>query len=128
MAAENRLSVLIVDDEYEICDVLSMQLERFGYNPIAVSSARGALERLQHEKIDLIIADNMMPGMSGIALVRELRKLNIPHPVIILSGCLPANIEQLKRDLKIDYVVSKPVGLRHLETVVTEALQIATAR
>lgn len=128
MGAAQKLSVLIVDDELELCDLLSVQLERLGYVPVAVTSARLALEKVQHEKIDLIIADNMMPGMSGIALIRELRRLNLPQPVIMLSACLPVNIEQLQRDLKISGVVNKPVGPRLLESVISEALRPAFAR
>ena len=83
-----RPTVLIVDDEDDILDLLSYNLERAG---MASFSARNGLEALsvaQSESVDLIILDVMMPGMDGLETCRRLRRH--PHlgkiPILILTA------------------------------------------
>ncbi|MCT4594406.1 MAG: response regulator transcription factor [Anaeromicrobium sp.] len=81
---ENEL-ILVVDDEKEIRDLLSIYLKGEGYDTILGSDGEEALHILNNQKIDLIILDVMMPNMDGISACIEIRKSkNIP--IIILSA------------------------------------------
>ncbi len=78
--------VLIVDDEPSIRDVLSRTLSMAEYKVETVGDARGALDRLRLADFDLLIADLRMPGMDGLALIREARRLQPALKVIIVTG------------------------------------------
>jgi len=78
-------TILIVDDEKDIRDIVGIYLENSGYRAIKVENGQRAIEMLDQEKIDLAIIDVMMPGMDGVQLcmkIRDSRNL----PIIMLSA------------------------------------------
>jgi DNA-binding response OmpR family regulator len=78
-------TILIVDDEKDIRDIVGIYLENSGYRIIKEEDGQKALELLEHEKIDLAIIDVMMPKMDGVQLcmkIRDSRNL----PIIMLSA------------------------------------------
>ncbi|WP_339318657.1 response regulator transcription factor [Paenibacillus sp. FSL R10-2734] len=80
-----RETILLVDDEKEIVELLSIYLSNEGYRLLKAYDGVEALECLQKEEVDLIILDVMMPKMDGLAAcmkIREERKM----PIIILSA------------------------------------------
>ena len=81
----NTQTILIVDDEKEIRDLIEIYLMNEGYNTIKASNGNEALELVSKNNIDLIILDVMMPEKDGVQACMELRKTsNIP--VIMLSA------------------------------------------
>jgi len=82
--------ILVVDDE-EIVRALTVQvLERTGYDVLAVASAKSALELLTAgERVDLVISDVVMPELSGVDLLAELREHMPDLPVILMTGGSP---------------------------------------
>jgi CheY-like chemotaxis protein len=66
-------TVLVVDDEFGIVEVLEAILTDDGYRVVTAMNGRHALERLAGNKVDLILSDLMMPVMDGGALLKELR-------------------------------------------------------
>ena len=87
-AHERVYRLLVVDDEEVIRDLFSIQLGREGYAVSVAGSAQQALERLTAERIDLVLLDMNLPGMSGLALLKKLRQTYsiLDLPVIIVSG------------------------------------------
>ncbi|MFT4552075.1 MAG: signal transduction histidine kinase [Chlamydiales bacterium] len=79
---ENR--VLVVDDEKSIQKLLSLILEEFQVTE--VSSAAEALKIIKNKSCDLVITDLKMPGMSGLELLNEIKKISPEIPVIMISG------------------------------------------
>lgn len=78
--------VLIVEDEADILDILSFNLENAGYKVLAASSAEEGI-RLLGPDTALILLDVMLPGMSGFQMARQLRKENRNHiPIIFLTA------------------------------------------
>lgn len=77
-------SILIVDDDAEIREILRILLCRNGFTIIEAADAKEALEKMKAD-IDLIILDIMMPGRSGIELCKELRKTTMV-PILFLSA------------------------------------------
>jgi excisionase family DNA binding protein len=78
--------ILVVDDEESIRELLAKTLALAEYDVETVGEARSALERLRLGTYDLLIADLRMPGMDGLTLIREARRLHPPLRVIIITG------------------------------------------
>lgn len=78
--------ILIVDDDPDIREVLSVLLGSEGYKVDAAEDGESALEKIKKDqKIDLVILDIMMPGMSGVEVCEELRKFSLV-PVLFLTA------------------------------------------
>ena len=99
-------TILLVDDEYSIVEVLSHLLEDEGFALRTASDGRAALDRLSEVVPDLIITDQMMPLMTGSELIRALRKLPKVRkvPVILITTAPIA----AARDLPWAARLSKP--------------------
>ena len=75
-----------MDDEASIRDLLSKTLALADYDVDTSPDGRSALERLRLYPYDLLIVDLKMPGMDGLAVVREAKRLKADLPVIIITG------------------------------------------
>jgi excisionase family DNA binding protein len=85
-AAGGRPRVLVVDDEATIRDLLSKTLALAEYDVDMAHDGRSALERLRIIPYDLLITDLKMPGVDGLTVIREARRLKADLPVIIITG------------------------------------------
>jgi len=81
-----RPRILVVDDEAAIRDLLSKTLALAEYDVDLAPDGRTALERLRIIPYDLLITDLKMPGIDGLTVVREARRLKADLPVIIITG------------------------------------------
>jgi excisionase family DNA binding protein len=81
-----RPRVLVVDDEAAIRDLLSKTLALAEYDVDLAQDGRHALERLRMIPYDLLITDLKMPGIDGLSVIREARRLKPDIPVIIITG------------------------------------------
>ncbi len=81
-----RPRILVVDDESSIRDLLSKTLALAEYDVDTASDGRSALERLRLYPYDLLIADLKMPGIDGLSVIREAKRLKSDLPVIIITG------------------------------------------
>jgi excisionase family DNA binding protein len=78
--------VLVVDDEASIRELLSRTLALAEYEVDTAQDGRAAIERLRLGRYDLLIADLKMPGVDGLSVIREAKRLNGSLPVIIITG------------------------------------------
>jgi excisionase family DNA binding protein len=85
-AAAARPRVLVVDDEATIRDLLAKTLALAEYEVDLAPDGRVALERLRMMPYDLLITDLKMPGIDGLGVIREARRLKADIPVIIITG------------------------------------------
>lgn len=110
--------ILCVDDE-EIPRMLRrLVLQKQGYEVVAVASGKEALEALAAAHFDLILTDQMMPGMAGTELACQIKSTTPTKPVVIISGVneLPADIEYA------DLFISKIEGPEALFKGIEEVL------
>ena len=84
--ATERPRILVVDDESSIRDLLAKTLALAEYDVDTASDGRSALERLRLYPYDLLIADLKMPGIDGLSVIREAKRLKTDLPVIIITG------------------------------------------
>jgi excisionase family DNA binding protein len=85
-AGTGRPRVLVVDDEASIRDLLAKTLALAEYDVDVAADGRSALERMRLNPYDLLIADLRMPGMDGLAVIREARRYKADLPVLIITG------------------------------------------
>ena len=87
MAHEGQRSILIVDDEPTIVEVVARYLERAGYRTHTAANGEQALEAAARERPDLVVLDLMMPGIDGLRVMRRLRdQASEPVGVILLTA------------------------------------------
>ena len=109
------LSILVVDDEFEICEVLNKFLQSKGHKVKTTQSGKEALRLINNEKMDIVLLDLMMPEMNGEDVLKEIRKNypNIPVIMITVTSCDQKAIELLSLGAS-DYI-TKPVDFSYLE-------------
>ena len=120
-------SILLVEDEPEIREMLVFSLVRAGFEVVEADSAETALERLQGPPPSLLIIDWRLPGMSGVDLVRRLRRdpLTTELPLIMLTARGEESDKLTGFDAGIDDYVVKPFSPRELIARVKSLLRRA---
>jgi len=78
--------ILLVDDEVVFTDNMSKLLENRGYRVKAVNNGESAVSALEEEDFDVVVLDLKMPGMDGIATLKELKKVGASTETLILTG------------------------------------------
>ena len=85
-AVRTQKRVLLVDDDYYICNTISQMLEKENMLVDCENNASDGVKRAIAEKYDAIIADVHLPGMDGVSLFHILRELALASKVILTSG------------------------------------------
>ncbi len=112
--------VLVVDDEEPLVRLATRTLEELGYAPVGFTSCSAALAafRADPQRFDALITDERMPGMSGSALIREVRGIRSSMPVVLMSGYLGATAG------KADEILQKPLSARDLAASLARVLRL----
>ena len=121
LEAVSQPTVMFVDDDEEARQMYTLLLRRAGYTVVAVSSAEEALKRLDEMPADLVISDIMMPGLSGLDLLKKIRERRPDCAVILITAY--ANVEMAVQALRagaFDYL-TKPVETKKLLDTVARA-------
>ncbi|QDB78124.1 response regulator transcription factor [Georgenia sp. 311] len=106
-------TILLVEDEESYREPLTYQLERDGFDVVAVDTGSGALAAYERTHPDLVLLDLMLPGMSGTEVCRELRRHG-NTPVIMLTAKDEEFDKVLGLELGADDYVTKPYSYREL--------------
>ena len=116
--------VLVVDDEEDLARMLKREIESFGLRVTAHTSSIDALETFQAQPhtFDLLITDNTMPRMSGLALAREIHRQRPDLPILLISGIAQLSDPAELRAQGVTRLLPKPHSLRELERVIEELL------
>ncbi|MFH1799212.1 MAG: response regulator [Candidatus Omnitrophota bacterium] len=117
-------SILVIDNEPKIVDILETFLKIKGFDVKTACNGEMAFDilRKNKEKIDLIVIDEKMPGISGSCFLKNIRTLDVDIPVIGLTGSV--NVERVKNKNKglYKHVFSKPIRLSELFQVISKIL------
>lgn len=105
--------ILVVDDEKNICDLLSLYLVKEGFETECAQDGVQALEKFAAGKFDLVILDIMLPGKDGWEVCREIRKTS-NVPIIMLSAKGETFDKVLGLELGADDYVTKPFDSKEL--------------
>lgn len=121
-APTTRPRILVVDDEASIRDLLSKTLALADYDVDLAPDGRSAVERLRMLTYDLLITDLKMPGMDGLGVIREARRLNADLPVIIITGFSTEASAIEAANLGVAGYLTKPFRVPRVLAVAAKAL------
>jgi len=121
-------NILLVDDAKTDRLLYKKLLKSFvpNYNIVEAANGKEAYDIVKSSPPALIITDHLMPVMSGIDLVKQIDlddKIKIKPPVIVLSSDLNAGIIQNYKDIGLEYIFPKPVGLDKFKHAIDESLK-----
>ena len=120
-------TILLVDDEPKMRDVLGATLADLGYRPLVASSGPEALEILEREEIDLILSDLRMPKMSGRELLLEVKRRHPNLPVVFITAYSSVkDAVQAIKEGAFDYI-GKPFEIEELDATLVNALRLHDA-
>jgi DNA-binding response OmpR family regulator len=107
---------MIIDDEPAVAQALAEAIEGQGHTSLVAHSGHEGLAAIEAQSPDAVFLDMAMPGLDGIAVLREIRRVHPSVPVIIISGW--ATTEQIAeaRRFGITDVIDKPLVLKYMET------------
>jgi DNA-binding NtrC family response regulator len=119
-APETRKTILAVDDDPHILEVLEVRLVSAGYDVVTAEDGTDALEVLATRPVQLVISDIRMPGIGGMRLQEEMERRGLRLPIIFLTahGSIPGAVEAIKHGA-VDYL-TKPFDGQELLTRVSE--------
>ena len=123
MAEERQKIILIVEDDIDYGEMIQYALTHLNYKVYLSYSATGALDIVRQKKVDIILTDLNMPGMSGLELSQRIIKMYLGIPIVLITGL--NDISLVKEALEIgvsDYIV-KPVSIEELPVVIERNLQ-----
>ena len=107
-------TMLVIDDERGVRDLLDTLLRRKGYDVVLAESGRKGLELFRRERPDVVVLDLKMPEMDGLAVLHQVRSLKPGQPVIVLTGAGTTETEQQVRALGVTEYVEKEFSLHLL--------------
>ena len=117
-------TILIVDDEARLADVLATAMDSFGFSALTASNGQEALDIMGRETIDLVLSDLRMPGMDGRALLHAIRRGWPDVPVVLITAFTSVrDAVDLVKEGAFDYI-SKPFEIGEIEAVVRRALRL----
>ena len=111
---DQKKTVLIVEDEKNIVDIIRFNLQREGYNTLEAYDGEAGLAAAEQNNPDLVLLDVMMPKMSGFEVCKALRKNGSNVPVIILTAREEEEDKILGLEIGADDYITKPFSMREL--------------
>ena len=116
-------TILVVDDEKEICDLFQNFLTQEGYQVFIATNGAEAISLGKRNRLDLALVDIRMPGMDGIEVFQKLKKVKKDMEAIILTGY--GTLKTAKEAMRLgayDYL-TKPFDLGLVKNIIREALE-----
>ncbi len=114
-------SVLLVDDDVDICANMADILSEFGYEVDVAHEGTAALEKVRRRSYDVALLDFRMPGMDGVTLCREIRRIHSGVVPMLVTAYANAETAREAADAGAWQILSKPVDLAALMSLVEEA-------
>lgn len=110
--------VLVVDDEPNILELLDFNLRKDGFDVILAETGEAALELLVREKPDIVLLDQMLPGIDGLVVLKRIRKMyDLGDIPVIMVTAKSEEIDKIAGlDLGADDYITKPFSVRELSS------------
>lgn len=120
-------AVLVIEDEPKIARLLELELQYEGYQVTKAGSGTEGLERYSEGQWDLILLDIMLPGLSGIEVLRRIRARDAVVPILMLTAKDSVEDKVSGLDLGANDYITKPFQIEELLARVRAALRLAAA-
>jgi two-component system response regulator FixJ len=114
--------VCVVDDDFWVCDSLSVLLETYGFAVLTYTSGAEFLKDDRCRNAKCLVIDQHMPGLDGLEVVGELHRNGVSLPAILITGRLDAAITQRAGELGMLAILEKPFPVARLVELIGSAL------
>ena len=120
-------TILLVDDEPDMLEMLGLRLKKAGYKVITAITGEECLQKAEDKDPDIILLDILLPGMSGFEVARQLKKKPVTKdiPVIMVTALIGKDAEAKGLERGADYFISKPFDpeelLARIKTILEKA-------
>ncbi len=121
-------TILLVDDEQDIRDVLAVALQDMGYRTVEAENAQQAFEIFQTKSPQIVVTDIKMPGSDGIDLLKKIKNENPETEVIMITGHGDMNLAIRSLKHKATDFITKPINVDALEIALRRACEKITIR
>lgn len=118
-------SILVVDDDTQVLDVMSEMLRLEGHKVSVAENGRQAVDQMREAQFDLVITDLIMPEKEGLETIADIRKGQTDLPIIAISGggrVGPMDYLETAKFIGADATLAKPFGRQELISTVTDLL------
>jgi len=115
-------SVLVVDDDKQVRVALKKVFGRAGYEGVAAASGEEALELMENQEFDLVVAAIVLGGMSGIELLERIKSKNKDVPVVLVTAFSSEEFEEQAKADGVYAYLRKPVGRDEIIKIAREAI------
>ena len=123
MHKKDSATVLIVDNDDNLLNLVAKQISLYGFRPILASSGEEALElALEQTQIDILLTDIMMPNMNGIDLAKQFISLYPDTRVLFMSGCICPSMAHYGNQNSEHGFVQKPFTRKKLIAKIRDVL------
>ena len=119
---EDKLRILVVDDQESMRSLLKDMLEVMGYQVTLAEGGEEALSILEQSQFDLVLSDLNMPGMDGAALLKTIKARYAELPVVIITGYGTFHTEKRVMKEGADGYISKPCTLTKIGSTLSSIL------
>ena len=116
-------SVLIIEDDIDYGEMLAYALSHLKYDVHLSYSATGGLDMVRQKKLDIILSDLNMPGMSGLEVARRIIKMYLDIPIVLITGMNDLSLVKQALEIGISDYLIKPVSIDELPVVIERNLQ-----
>ncbi|MGE5279929.1 MAG: response regulator [Deltaproteobacteria bacterium] len=116
---EDRIRVLVADDDPDICQSLQKYLERRGYAVSVAFDGAQAQRLIENERFSFFFLDCSMPELTGLELVAAARRGNPGARIVLVSG-FPSVNDELLREMGGDLFLHKPVQFSDIDKILKE--------
>jgi CheY-like chemotaxis protein len=111
-------TIVIFDDDTDILELCKILLKGRGYNVITYDNCRDIIQKVTSVSADLVLMDNKIPDLGGIAATRELKANDTTRAIPVIYFSANTNVEQLSREAAADGFLQKPFNISDLEKIV----------
>ena len=120
MITADKMRVMVVDDDMELLKTLGCVLEKLGCEAQVFEDPRQALNTYSECVFDLVLTDLNMPVMSGLEVLKRIRKMNPQARVALITGCIGGEWETLAEHGGVFKIIRKPMNLSDLHSMLAE--------
>ncbi len=118
-------TMLITDDDGAFRETLRSVFAPRGFNTVLASNGDEALEIVHREPVHLLLTDMHMPRMTGLEIIRQIRRSRLLLPCILISAAVDDRLVAKSREVEAFSILSKPVRFNEVMSVVREAMRVA---
>ncbi len=113
--------ILVIDDERPTLNMFRLFLRAYGYDVLTAENGDSGMELFRREKPDMVFSDIKMPGLDGLAVLKQIKATAPDTPVIVITGHGDTDLAQQAMALKATAFLHKPIQRLDLEKALKKA-------